>query len=168
MKKIMFAAVAAIALAGCRVVEVENYGAEVVRNVDGSLVIGTNGVAQTVSKGWSVYHNQHWMVTDADSITASIKPQEIAFEMNGLKSAPSEELARLVDVAMSGAANLAAKIGAAIVTSGAAPAVDAVTALVKKYINAGGDIDKAVIDCKDGACTITDGEITCTGDDCIL
>lgn len=168
MKMLIIAAFAVVTLTGCRVVEVENYGAEVVRNPDGTVIVGTNGVAQTVSKGWSVYHNQHWMVTDADQISASIKPTEIAFTLNGLSTKPSEELAKVIDVAMSGAANLAAKIGSAIVSSGGSVAFDAVTALVKKYINAGGDIDKAVIDCKDGACTITDGEITCTGDDCIL
>ena len=70
-----------------------------------------------------------------------------------------------------GAVNLAAKITAAIVSSGASPAADGIAALGSRYRAAGGDAEKAQITCSDGTCTVTDGAITCTdggccGEDC--
>ena len=71
--------------AGCRAVTVENYGEEPVRDAEGKPVTLADGKAQTIKKGWKVHHNQHWMNTAADSINASIKPEEISFSMNGLR-----------------------------------------------------------------------------------
>ena len=161
------AAFAAITIfAGCRVVEVENKGEEVARDGDGQPVLLKDGSIQTVKKGWSVYHNQHWMWTKADSITASVKKDEINFAMNGLNTAPSSNLVALVDTSFAGAATLATKVGAAIATSGGTTAADVVAGWVSKFIAAGGDADKATVSCKDGSCTITDGNVTCVDGNC--
>ena len=142
---------AALALAGCRVVEVENRG-------DG--------------QGWRVYHNQHWMTTRADTITATVQPGgAIRFTMNGLNSEPSDELRLLIDTSLKGAAELAAKVGAAIATSGGSVAGDAGAALLQnaiaRYISKGGSTETATVTCKDGSCTITDGTVTETCENCI-
>ena len=142
---------AALALAGCRVVEVENRG-------DG--------------QGWRVYHNQHWMTTRADTITATVQPGgAIRFTMNGLNSEPSDELRLLIDTSLKGAAELAAKVGAAIATSGGSVAGDAGAALLQnaiaKYIANGGSAEKAQVTCEGGNCTITDGTVTETCADCV-
>ena len=161
------AAIAAITIfAGCRVVEVENKGEEVARDGDGQPVLLKDGSIQTVKKGWSVYHNQHWMWTQADSITAGIKKEEVNFAMNGLNTAPSSNLVALVDTSLTGAANLAAKVGAAIASSGGTTAAEAVAGWVSKFIAAGGNADKATVSCKDGSCTITDGNVTCVDGNC--
>ena len=161
------AAFAALTIfAGCRVVEVENKGEEVARDGDGQPVLLKDGSIQTVKKGWSVYHNQHWMWTKADSITASVKKDEINFAMNGLNTAPSSNLVALVDTSFTGAATLATKVGAAIATSGGTTAADVVAGWVSKFIAAGGNADKATVSCKDGSCTITDGSVTCVDGNC--
>ena len=91
--------------------------------------------------------------------------------MNGYKAEPSEELNKLVETSLKGAAELAAKVGAAIATSGGSVAGDAAyTALrnaISKYISKGGDASKAKITCENGNCTISDGTVTETCTDCI-
>ena len=89
MKRIMAAALAGLAtVAGCRVVEVENRGEEIARDADGKPVTLQDGTIQTVKRGWSVYHNQHWMVTEADSLTAHVETGKIDFSLNGLNTRP--------------------------------------------------------------------------------
>lgn len=167
MKKCIGMALAGLAaVAGCRVVEVENRGEEVARDADGKPVLLADGTIQTVKKGWSVYHNQHWMTTEADSLTARVEAGRIDFALNGLNAAPSSNLVALVDTSLSGAALLAAKVGAAIATSGGSAGADAVAAWVAKFVSAGGDASKATVSCKDGSCTITDGSVTCVDGDC--
>ena len=69
-----------------------------------------------------------------------------------------------------GAALLAAKIGAAIATSGGSVAADgaksAISSLVKKYIASGGNAKAAKITCANGSCTVTDGTVTESCTDC--
>lgn len=158
MKKCAFAIVAALALFGCRSVTVKNYGQSVVR---------VNGKDQIVSNGWYVSHWQHWMITKADSVKAGIKPDDISFEINGLdEKSDGDGLSSVVDKSLSGAATLASKIGAAIATAGGSSCADGVVALIQNFIKAGGDASKASVSVKDGAVTLTDGVITCTGDGC--
>ena len=168
MKRIMAAALAGIAtVAGCRVVEVENRGEEIARDADGKPVTLQDGTIQTVKRGWSVYHNQHWMVTEADSLTAHVEAGKIDFTLNGLNTRPDgTNLNALVVGSLEGAANLAAKVGAAIATSGGSTGAEAVAAWVKSFVAAGGDPAKATVSCTDGRCTITDGAVTCTDGSC--
>ena len=158
MKNIIVIGLAAAALAGCRSVTVKNYGQE---------VVDVNGVQTVISKGWYVSHWQHWMITRADNISASIKPEEITFGLTGLdEKSDGDGLSKVVSASLSGAAELATKIGAAIATAGGTACADSISGLVSKFVNAGGDTAKASVSCKDGSCTITDGETTCTGDSC--
>ena len=158
MRNIIIIGLAAAALAGCRSVTVKNYGQE---------VVDVNGVKTIISKGWYVSHWQHWMITRADNISASIKPDAITFGLNGLDEMPDGDgLAKVVTASLSGAAELATKIGAAIATAGGTACADSISGLVAKFVNAGGDTEKASVSCKDGSCTITDGATTCTGDSC--
>lgn len=168
MKRIMAAALAGLAtVAGCRVVEVENRGEEIARDAEGKPVTLQDGTIQTVKRGWSVYHNQHWMVTEADSLTAHVEAGKIDFSLNGLNSRPDgTNLNALVVGSLEGSANLAAKVGAAIATSGGSTGAEAVAAWVQSFISAGGDPAKATVSCADGSCTITDGAVTCKDGSC--
>ena len=158
MKNIIVIGLAAAALAGCRSVTVKNYGQE---------VVDVNGKQTVISKGWYVSHWQHWMITRADNISASIKPEEITFGLTGLdEKSDGDGLAKVVTASLSGAAELATKIGAAIATAGGTACADSISGLVAKFVKAGGDTAKASVSCKDGSCTITDGATTCTGDSC--
>ena len=158
MKNIIIIGLAAAALAGCRSVTVKNYGQE---------VVDVNGKQTVISKGWYVSHWQHWMITKADNISASIKPEEITFGLAGLdEKSDGDGLSKVVTASLSGAAELASKIGAAIATAGGTACADSISGLVAKFVKAGGDTAKASVSCKDGSCTITDGATTCTGDSC--
>ena len=158
MKNIIVIGLTAAALAGCRSVTVKNYGQE---------VVDVNGKQTVISKGWYVSHWQHWMITRADNISASIKPEEITFGLTGLdEKSDGDGLAKVVTASLSGAAELATKIGAAIATAGGTACADSISGLVAKFVKAGGDASKASVSCKDGSCTITDGATTCTDDSC--
>ena len=165
MKKFMLLAAIALAiiLAGCRSVEVENYGQDYVKMSNGDPVL-VDGKPVLIGKGWSVDHFQHWMITKADTISANVKKDEIDFSMNGLNTQPDAEgLKNLVDVSLKGSAELAAKIGAAIATSGGSAGADAIAAYVKQFIAKGGDPEKATVTVSDGTLTCTDGSCTLTG-----
>ena len=170
-KMMMLAAIAAMAICGgCRVVEVENRGEGIVSDANGAPVL-VNGQIVKYSKGWNIYHNQHWMATEVDNMEAHIKPEDISFSMNKLTAKPSEELRLLVDTSLKGAAELASKVGAAIATSGGSVAGEAGYTLLKNaissYINEGGSVENAKITCEGGNCTITDGTVTETCTDCV-
>lgn len=165
MKQLMLLAAIALAiiLAGCRSVEVENYGQDYVKMSNGDPVL-VDGKPVLIGKGWSVDHFQHWMITKADTISANVKKDEIDFSMNGLNTQPDAEgLKNLVDVSLKGSAELAAMIGAAIATSGGSAGADAIAAYVKQFIAKGGDPEKATVTVSDGTLTCTDGSCTLTG-----
>lgn len=163
MKKIMmFIAIASVAvLAGCRVVEVENKGEEIARDADGKPVTLSDGTIQTVKRGWSVYHGQHWMTTRADSLSAAVKKDEITFALNGLNSEPSSNLVALVDTSLTGVTTLAAKVGAAIATGGWSVAgeagANAISTAVNSYVANGGSVENATVTVTDGNVRISDG-----------
>lgn len=167
MKKLTtVAAIAACSIfAGCRVVEVENNGEGVLTDKDGRPLLA-DGKPILYSKGWSVYHNQHWMITGFDALNAWIRPDDIGVNLNGYKGEPSAELRLLVETSLKGAAELAAKIGAAIATSGGSAGADAIIGWVRNFVKAGGDPSKATIKCENGSCTFTDGNVTCTDGSC--
>lgn len=173
MKKLMMlmlAACAAIAMmttTGCRAVTVENYGEEIARDADDKPVTLADGRIQTVKKGWRVHHNQHWMNTKADSITASVKPEEIAFAMNGLNTQPSEELNKLVGTSLDGLTKLAVAVGEAYekIAGGGAQAdvaLKSTARIISYFRDKGGDVSKATVTTDEAAKTlkVTDGS-TC-------
>lgn len=171
MKRLMTIAALVATATACRVVEVENHGEGILVDTNGAPVLVKGNIVR-YSKGWTVYHNQHWMATKADSLEASVKAGEIYFALNKLNTSPSEELAKLVDVSLKGAAELAAKIGAAIATSGGSVAGDAAKSAIKKaienFVAKGGNASAATVSCEGNACTISDGSVTETCTDCGL
>ena len=187
MKKIMIICAICAAFGtigtGCRSVEVENYGEEIARDADDKPVTLADGKIQTVKKGWKVKHNQHWMSTQADTINASVRPEEIIFTLNGLNSYPdASNLVALVRESLTGCAELAIKIGTAIATCGGSVAAEggaaAIATLAKQayaqFRTGGGDESKASITQQaDGTIKVSDGTIcttckdgTCTTGNC--
>lgn len=160
MKKlIIIAFAAAFALTGCKSIKFEKI--EHTPNV-----VGTNVVATTVKEvrgeyyAYGIENNLEGLnITASPTSGVTVAISKVSYDM-------SKQHAEIVDKSLSGAANLAAKIGAAIATSGAAPSADAIAALVKRFTAAGGNPDKATVECADGSCTISDGEITCRDGSC--
>ena len=174
MKKLMMIALAACAavITGCVAVEVEDYGDEVVKDAAGNPVCDTNGVVQTVRKGQRWHMNKNMVDQQYDEVEFERQVNNvIKFKIANYKDAVSPELNKVIDTSFKGAAELAAKIGAAIATSGGSVAGEAAyTALsnmIKKYLSKGGSAEKATIECKDGNCTISDGTVTETCTDCM-
>ncbi len=175
MKKLMMIALAACAAAmttGCVSMEVTDYGYDVVRDADGKPLVDTNGTVQTVHKGQKWDYNKNMVDQTLDDLAFTRKPGDtITLNLRNYRDNVSPELNRIVETSFKGAAELAAKIGAAIATSGGSVAGEAGTALLKKaianYISKGGDVSKATVTCKDGNCTITDGTVTETCTNCI-
>ena len=95
----------------------------------------------------------------------------VSFSMNGYEGgADASNLVKLVEVSFKGAAELTAKIGAAIATSGGSIAAEggakALAAAISKFIKNGGDASKATVTCANGNCTISDGTISEVCEDC--
>ena len=70
------------------------------------------------------------------------------------------------NVGLKGAAELAAKIGAAIASSGGSVGAETIAGWVKNYIAAGGDVNKATVTCAGGNCSFSDGSVTCINGAC--
>ena len=174
MKKLMMIALAACAavIAGCVAVEVEDYGEEVVKDAAGNPVCNTNGVVQTVRKGQRWHYNKNMVDQEFDEVNFKRDPGDaVAFFLKNYKDGVSPELNKVIDTSFKGAAELAAKIGAAIATSGGSVAGEAgysaLSNAIKSYLSKGGSAEKATVECKDGNCTISDGTVTETCTDCI-
>ena len=162
MKRLMMLMLAACAAAmmtmttGCRAVTVENYGEEIARDAESKPVTLADGRIQTVKKGWRVHHNQHWMTTRADAITASVKPEEIAFALNGLNTQPSEELNKLVGTSLDGLTKLVVACADAYTKiAGGGAQADVALASAKKVLeyfsSKGGDLTKATVTADEAA-----------------
>lgn len=102
MKKLMMmlaVGAAILSMTGCRSIAIENKGE---------------------GKGWSVDVFSHWMNSEADNIAASIAPDgTVTFNMNGMKSNPSEEFNKMMNTTFMGFASLA-RLAAAMYSPGAA------------------------------------------------
>lgn len=86
-------------LPGCRSIEIENKGE---------------------GKGWSVDIFSHWMNSEADSIAASVAPDgTITFNLNGMKSTPSEEFNKMMGTTMQSFTAMA-RLAASMYSPGAA------------------------------------------------
>ena len=75
---------------------VENNGEEVLVDKNGVPILVDGNVVKC-SKGWSVSQMSNMMNSEADAIVAGVKGvdgHEIKFELNGLKSSPSEEFVK--------------------------------------------------------------------------
>ena len=175
MKKLMMMialAACAVAITGCVAVEVEDYGDDVVRNAAGDPVCDTNGTVQTVHKGQRWHYNKNMVEQSYEEFSLQRRPgNDIDLKVKNYKDVVSQELNKVVDTSFKGAAELAAKIGAAIATSGGSVAGDAaysaLATSVQDYLSKGGSAENATITCENGSCTITDGTVTETCTDCI-
>ena len=175
MKKLMMMialAACAAAMTGCVAVEVEDYGYEVVKDESGAPLRDANGVVQTVHKGQRWHMNKNMVEQQYDDVEFERQVNNvIKFRIANYKDAVSPELNKIIDTSFKGAAELAAKIGAAIATSGGSvageAAYSALSKTIKNYLSKGGSAEKATVECKDGNCTITDGTVTETCTDCM-
>ena len=154
MKKLIeittLAALCAI-VAGCKSVTVTRHPATLAKiaTADGGEKVATDskGAPIVLDGGWEVEYFQHgnWQKFDAMSATAGAG---VTF------------------------AELTAKIGAAIATSGGSIAAEggakALAAAISKFIKNGGDTSKATVTCADGNCTISDGTISEVCEDCCV
>lgn len=175
MTKLMMLMLAACAAAitGCVAIEVEDYGDEVVKDSAGNPVCASNGVVQTVHKGQRWHYNKNMVEQSYDEIDFKRKPgDDIKFKVANYKDQVSAELNKVVETSFKGAAELAAKIGAAIATSGGSVAGDAaaaaITQSVKNYISKGGSVENATVTCEGSNCTISDGTVTEVCEDCVV
>lgn len=174
MKKLMTIALAACVavFTGCVSMEVDDYGYEVVRDADGKPLVDANGTVQTVHKGQKWDYNKNMVDQTLDDLAFTRKPGDtITLNLRNYRDNVSPELNKVVETSFKGAAELAAKVGAAIATSGGSVAGEAAYAALRnaiaKYISKGGDVSKATVTCKDGSCTISDGTVTEVCEDCI-
>jgi hypothetical protein len=171
MKKLLITTSIALALAGCKSIEVERHAQTLATWCD------TNGVHHVfcdatgkpiiLDGGWEVDYFQHWNWQRFDALTASAGPG-VTLMLNGYESGADSNLVALVKTSFDGAALLAAKVGAAIATSGGSAGVEGVAAMVRQFVSRGGDTAKATVSCENGACTISDGAVTETCTDCFV
>lgn len=161
----------AFVFVGCTSTTAEWGGESVVYGLDGAPLVDKDGVVQKVKNPVKLSSWRHWIKTLFTAAKLNVRKDEIELAMDGYKAEPSEELNKVIETSFKGASELAAKIGAAIATSGGSVAGEAGFALLKsaitKYITRGGDAKNATITCKDGNCTISDGTITETCTDCL-
>lgn len=165
MKLATLAILATFLVSGCLSIKVEDFGYEVLRDADGKVLVDSDGKAQTVHKGQRWKYSKHWFEQTADEIDFSRKPgDDISFTVKNYRDQVSAELNKLVDTSFRGAAELAAKVGAAIATCGGSvageSAYSALRSTISKFVSRGGDASKATVTCSDGSCTITDGSVT--------
>lgn len=118
------AALAAIALAGCKSITVDRRGQAVAKDTLGNVIYTTNGVPVIIDLGWEFSYWQHWQLVKFDDMSAGIRPGEITVSIGGYYSAADSNLVALVSVSLKGAAELATKIGAAIATCGGSAAAE--------------------------------------------
>lgn len=159
-------------LAGCATIEVEDRGYEPLLNPDGTVLVDADGKAQLVHKGQIWCWKKHWYEQSAEEIDFSRRPgDDISLTVKNYRDVVSAELTKLVDASLKGAAELAAKVGAAIATAGASVAGEAggsaLKGCISRFLARGGDANAATVTCSDGSCTISDGVVSETCENCI-
>lgn len=158
---------------GCKSITVTRHPATLATCADTNgvtrAICDASGAPVILDGGWEVEYFQHWTWTRLDTLSATAGAG-VALTLNGYESGADSNLVALVKTSLDGAALLAAKIGAAIATSGGSVAADgaksAISAAVQKFLQRGGSAAKATATCKDGSCTITDGTVTETCSNC--
>ena len=174
---LFFGGIALLAVCGCQtVIEAEKKPEQVLPIEEKVTVNGEERVIVSkyfvASGGWEASARSPLWATE------SLKGLDIGVATNSSVHLKLDTYSRdlstnavvLTEKTLEGAANLAAKIGAAIATSGTSAGADAVTAAAKslyeKFTAAGGNVENATVECKDGVCTVTDGSVTCTDGSC--
>ena len=168
---LVFAAIATIC-SGCTSTYARWGGERVVTDLEGRPLVDKQGVVQKVKEPVELSSWRHWTDSLIGQATLGIREKQVDFSLTNYTAQPSDELAKVIDVSLKGTAELAAKVGAAIATSGGSIASDVVKSKIKKavanFVAKGGDAAKATVSCEGGACSITDGTVTETCTDCGL
>ena len=180
-KHMIIAALAALtaAFVGCTSTTIEWGGQNAVRDADGHVLTDPSGKPY-YEKPQNYYHqNKHW--TDE-----KVQDLRVAANADGSYEATlghydsvvnASNLVALVREGLSGSAELAGRIGAAIATSGGSVAAEggagAIVALAKQayssFKSGGGDESKAVVSTSaNGTVSVSDGKVctTCTDGSC--
>ena len=176
MKKLMiiWAAVAAIALAeGCKSITVDNRGSEVAIDDNGEVVRTKDGNPVVLYKGWQVDYFQHWNWQRFDTFDASVETNgAIKVGINGYASGADTNLNALVSTSLNGVAIITEKVLAAVATQGCSviggAGEMALKACIEKFKAKGGNENNIQVSCKDGSCTITDGNVTEVCENCCI
>ena len=168
MNKITIIAIAALAAcAGCNTTRI---GADPValgtRTTTVYIDGDTNRVASvTVSTdhAFAWWANSYRNLMDTQIADMAFQYGEASASVKGYGNTVNVEAVKACADAVS---DITAKVCAAIVSHGGTTVSSAVSSLVARFVKAGGDASKAQVTCKDGSCTITDGNITCDGGKC--
>lgn len=143
-------------MAGCQtVITAEKYPEQVVPLGEGKYMIA--------SGGWSASaRSPLWATESLRGLDIGVNTNSSVYlKLDTYNRDLSTNTVVLTEKALDSAANLAAKIGAAIATGGGSTSAEVVSsaakALYDKYIAAGGNPDNATVTCKDGVCTVSDG-----------
>ncbi len=161
----------ALVFVGCTSTYARWGGERVITDAEGRPLVNKAGDVQKVKEPVELSSWRHWTDSLIGTAALGIRKDEIDFSMQNYSSKPSEELAKTIDVSLKGAAELAAKVGAAIATSGGSVAGEAayakLRAAIAKFVQKGGKTSKATVTCQGGNCTFTDGTVTETCTDCL-
>lgn len=171
-KLIILAAIASLAVAGCKSIEVTRHGPKLATLTD------TNGVARValdakgspilLDGGWDVDYFQHMTFTRFDVLHATAGAGAV-LDINNYASGTDSNLVALVHVSMDGLTKLTVAIGEAYtkIAGGGAQADTAlnVAAKVASYFrDKGGDVTKATVTTSGDKLTVTDGSTTISCD----
>ena len=171
-KLMLIATVCALALTGCKSITVNNRGEALAFDDNGAVVMKADGNPLVLNKGWQVDYFQHWNWQKFDSLESHVRPEDISLTINQYASGADSNLTALVSTSLTGLGTLALNLSEAYakIYGGAVSdsAINAGIALYKKFVGSGGNEAKATITAADGNVTVSDGTITCTGDDCYL
>ena len=174
MKRLLLLCVCLAAICGCKTtVEVRKFPEEAkpikrVATIDGNQVLYTSGYTSPMSGGWLFRGSSPLFATEAlRGWDAEVAPDgTVRIRLDSYDRDLSTNAVEVARITADGIVNLASKVAAAIVSSGASPAADGVSELVRKFVASGGDAAKATVSCRDGTCTVTDGCVTCDDSGC--
>ena len=130
---LVFAAIATIC-SGCTSTYARWGGERVVTDLEGRPLVDKQGVVQKVKEPVELSSWRHWTDSLIGQATLGIREKQVDFSLTNYTAQPSDELAKVIDVSLKGTAELAAKVGAAIATSGGSIASDVVKSKIKKAV----------------------------------
>ena len=160
MKRII--AIAAIAaLAGCQTRMTAKKNAESVATVNGRQIV--------LSGGWEfTARSPLWATEGLRGLAVDIGEgaNHVGVCLDEYHRDLSTNSVVMTQHMIEGATTLCANITSAILTAGGKTGVGAISSLVSKFISSGGNVDNAKVDCANGNCTITDGNVTCSDGAC--
>lgn len=174
MRKIVLAAALA-AFSGCQTRITAEKHAEQAHPIQGVVsVCGTNAVVTTgymvSSGGWyATARSPLWATEELRGLQIGVLTNgAVTLSLDSYNRDLSTNAVAVTRIMCDAASDIAARVCSAIVTQGGSVAADGVSALVRKYISAGGKAESASVSCADGACTITDTSsgLTCTDGAC--